>query len=212
MSEAATTEALPNSIMYWTPRRVMTVVNWITLFGALGLIGMSLWPGYAGGCVALLALPCIGLLGLGWLLTASRALPPPWGTRADVPVWTMPVAPVLVCTTFAMLLFYVPRRVAFMAHERAFERMLPAAPAAGSMTTTLGRRVGIYYIDEWATDERGGVYFRTGTGPDGIGPDTMSCGFAYQPNRSGSPFGASEYAVRRLFGHWYWFRASNDWF
>jgi hypothetical protein len=123
------------------------------------------------------------------------------------------IAPVLVCTTFAMLRYYVPRRVGFLAHERAFERLLPSAPSAGASTPTpLGRRVGIYSVDEWATDLRGGVYFRTGTGPDGLGPDTMSYGFAHQPNRQGSPFGAAHYAVRRLFGDWYWFRASNDWF
>jgi len=72
--------------------------------------------------------------------------------------------------------------------------------------------LGIYHVDEWASDQRGGVYFRTGTGPDGIGPDTMSYGFVYRPNREGSPFGASHYMVRRLGGDWYWFRASNDWF
>jgi len=76
----------------------------------------------------------------------------------------------------------------------------------------LDRWLGIYHVDEWASDQRGGVYFRTGTGPDGIGPDTMSYGFVYRPNREGSPFGASHYMVRRLGGDWYWFRASNDWF
>ncbi len=206
------TEVAPSPAVYWTPRRVMTIVNLITLLGGVVLIVMSLWPGYAGGCAALLALPCIALLGLAWLLIGSRSLPPPWGTRANVRVWTILVAPVLVCTTLVMLRYYIPRRVAFMAHERAFERMLPSAPPAGSGATPLERRLGIYHVDEWATDERGGVYFRTGTGIDGIGPDTMSYGFAHQPNRTGSPFGASEYEVRRLFGNWYWFRASNDWF
>ena len=40
----------------------------------------------------------------------------------------------------------------------------------------------------------------------------MSYGFAYRPNRQGSPFGAARYGVWRLSGSdWYWFRASDDW-
>ena len=49
-------------------------------------------------------------------------------------------------------------------------------------------------------------------GLPGNGPDTLSYGFAYKPNRRGSPFGAARYRVYRVFGDWSWFQASNDWF
>jgi hypothetical protein len=189
----------------------MAAINIVTVVGAIVLLVMSLWPGTLRGCVALLALPCIALLGLAWLLTASRTLPPPWGTSARVSLGSIVVAPILVGTTLVTLVFYIPRRIVFIPCEPRFEQMLPSAPPADTRAA-LGRRLGIYHVDEWATDARGGVYFRTGTGPDGIGPDTMSYGFAYQPNRAGSPFGASRYMIRRLFGDWYWFRASDDWY
>ncbi|WP_139228486.1 hypothetical protein [Planctomicrobium piriforme] len=66
-------------------------------------------------------------------------------------------------------------------------------------------------MKDYATDPRGGVSFRTHTSPDGIGPDTMSYGFAYHPNGEGTPFGAAGYQVRRLQNGWYWFMTSNDW-
>jgi hypothetical protein len=72
------------------------------------------------------------------------------------------------------------------------------------------RRIGIYWVDKYVADPRGGVYFRTGTGVDGFGPDVMSYGFAYRPNADGSPFGGARYGRWRLFGDWYWFRASDD--
>ena len=67
-------------------------------------------------------------------------------------------------------------------------------------------------VDEYTADPRGGVYFRVHRGHDGIGPDVMSYGFVYKPNRIGTPFGAAGYHLFRLGNDWYWFRASDDWF
>ncbi len=55
----------------------------------------------------------------------------------------------------------------------------------------------LYHVDRMASDVGGGVYFRTHAGQDGIGPGTMSHGFAYRPNP--------------IFGPWYNFAVSNDW-
>ncbi len=71
-------------------------------------------------------------------------------------------------------------------------------------------QLGIYQVDEWAVDPRGGVFFRVNTGGDGLGPDTMSYGFAKHPNSTGTPFGMAKYRTFPLVGDWYWFRASND--
>jgi hypothetical protein len=75
----------------------------------------------------------------------------------------------------------------------------------------LGKQVGPYHVDRYGADKRGGVYFRTATGPDGIGPDRMSYGFAFRPNGEGTPFGNAHYRRRHLFGDWYVFAASDDW-
>ncbi len=74
----------------------------------------------------------------------------------------------------------------------------------------MGRWLGVYYVDRYAADPRGGVYFRTHAGPDGIGPDTMSYGFAYKPNPKGTPFGRAGYHLSHVTGNWYVFSASND--
>jgi len=164
-------------------RRIMGAINAVTFVGGIVLSIMSFWPGYAGGCIALLALPLIALLGLAWLVVAARVLPRPWGRGASVPLRSIIVAPLLVVATFALLLFYVPRRATFAACRSAFDRQLSSPPSVGASAVPLDRWLGIYHVDEWASDQRGGVYFRTGTGPDGIGPDTMSYGFVYRPNR-----------------------------
>ena len=75
----------------------------------------------------------------------------------------------------------------------------------------LDRRLGVYRVDQYAADPRGGVYFRTHAGADGLGPDAMSYGFAFRPNREGSPFGNAGYRLFRMTGDWYGFSASNDW-
>jgi hypothetical protein len=74
----------------------------------------------------------------------------------------------------------------------------------------LGQRLGVYSVDRYAADPRGGIYFRTHAGPDGIGPDTMSYGFAFWPNREGTPFGKAGYGLSHMVGDWYCFSASND--
>ncbi|HIK07963.1 MAG TPA: hypothetical protein IGS40_25295 [Trichormus sp. M33_DOE_039] len=76
---------------------------------------------------------------------------------------------------------------------------------------TLNRKLGFYTVDEYATDHRGGIYYRIYSGGSGISPDTTSYGFVYQPNRKGSSFSAANYQVFHLDENWYWFRVSNDW-
>jgi hypothetical protein len=118
----------------------------------------------------------------------------------------------LLLGTYVLLKFYVPRRVAFAASRAAFEQMILQATPSEHQGTPLNRRLGIYMVDEYAADPRGGVYFRVHSGGDGLGPDRMSYGFAYKPNPRGTPFGAARYGLFRLGTDWYWFRASDDWY
>jgi hypothetical protein len=198
--------------------RIMTravairAINVITGAGAVTLLVMSLWPGYAGGCIFVLALPLIALLGLAWLVVVARAASRSSDGGQSLRVRQIILAPVLVCLTYGMLRYYIPRRVAFRVFQSRFDRHVPSATVREYGGTKFDRWVGIYHVDEYAADPRGGVYFRTGTGADGIGPDTMSYGFVYRPNRLGTPFGAARYLVRPLGRDgWYWFQASNDW-
>lgn len=84
------------------------------------------------------------------------------------------------------------------------------APATGYQGEALGRLLGFYFVDRYAADPRGGFYVRTHTGADGIGPDTMNCGFAFRPNSAGTPFGTAKYGLLHIVGDWYCFSASND--
>jgi hypothetical protein len=104
----------------------------------------------------------------------------------------------------------IPRRVALWAVRDEFEALLAAAPRGEYGGERLARWVGCFYVDEYGADEEGGVFFRTASHADGIGPDTMSYGFAYRPHRESCPFGRSSYRTMWLFGNWYWFSVSND--
>jgi hypothetical protein len=118
------------------------------------------------------------------------------------------IAVLVVC--FALVLTGLPRRIAFFLSCPAFERYVATAPAFGGGNAPLGRWLGAYYVDTYAADPRGGIYFRTHAGADGIGPDTMSYGFAFRPNPQGTPFGRASYRCARMVGDWYMFSASND--
>ncbi len=108
--------------------------------------------------------------------------------------------------------FDVPRRIAFAISRSSFEQSVQTAPAPGRPETPPGSHFGVYHVDEYAADSRGGVFFRVYTGPDGIGPDRMSYGFVFKPNPEGTPFGAAGYETHRLSRDWYWFCASDDWY
>ena len=114
--------------------------------------------------------------------------------------------------TLGLLRYYIPRRLVFPITRAAFQQLVQQAPVSTYRGKPLNQHLGIFFVDEYAADSRGGVYFRTYVGHDGIGPDQMSYGFAYQPNPRGTPFGAARYIVRPLGQGWYWFRASDDWY
>jgi hypothetical protein len=133
--------------------------------------------------------------------TADIFGPPPARAR-----WLAPVALLLVLNC-GLLWWGAPRRLAFLHARPAFEASLAAAPPAYSGGRRVDRRLGVYHVDRFATDPRGGIYFRTRTGPDGFYTGSMTHGFSYRPNRAGSPFGDSKYALSPVVGDWYSFRA-----
>src|SRR2546421_3652594 len=90
-------------------RRAIRAINSITAFGAVSLIYLSLWPGYAGGFVACFAFPLIGLLGVAWAVVAGRLWLEARKQPAPFTLRHVLVAPILVCVTYASLRYYVPR-------------------------------------------------------------------------------------------------------
>lgn len=114
----------------------------------------------------------------------------------------------LVC--YVLLKFYIPRRLAFMISQSAFEQVRVQLPISAKGNIKLNRKLGLYEVDEYAIDSHGGAYFRVFSGGDALSPDTISYGFVHQPNSEGSPFGAAKYQVFYLYGDWYWFRVSDD--
>jgi hypothetical protein len=119
--------------------------------------------------------------------------------------------PVILILSLFLIVTSAPRRTAFLLSRPAFRRHVDTAPASEYEGEALVRFLGIYYVDRYGADPRGGIYFRTHAGADGIGPDTMSYGFAFRPNPKGTPFGNAHYRLVRMAGDWYVFSASNDW-
>lgn len=191
------------------------VIIALTAIACLMALAISVYPGllndllFAGILLSFLVVPVAGIVALIGLIVLARkgklrGTRVPW-TRAGIVV-------ALLFGTYILLKFYVPCRIAFAASRTSFEQMVPQATSSEYQGTPLNRRLGIYKVDKYAADPRGGVYFRVYSGGDGFGPDRMSYGFAYKPNQKGTPFGAAHYRVFRLGNDWYWFRASDDWY
>jgi hypothetical protein len=191
------------------------VIIALTALACLVALATSIYPGEAndllfiGILLLFLVGPVVGIIALTGVIILARK-----GKLRGIRIPWMRAAVVLILLfgTYVVLKLYVPRRIAFMASSAAFEQMVSQATPSGYQGTPLNRRLGIYDVDEYASDPRGGVYFRTYQGGDGIGPDVMSYVFAHKPNRQGTPFGAAHYRVFRLGNNWYWFHASDDWY
>jgi len=195
-------------------RAIGNVAVLLTVGACAMTMAISTYPGVLGDLlflVFLLAIPALPLVlvaGVVALVLMSR--------RGMLKGWRFPwrhagVIAAIALATGILLWLHMPRRLAFAISCPAFERRLATAPMSASANTSLRRRLGFYRVDEYAADPRGGVYFRVYSGPDGLGPDRMSHGFAYRPNTQGTPFGAASYRVYRLNEDWFWFHASDDW-
>jgi hypothetical protein len=207
----------------------MSLLLKLAALGSLVLLGFSVYPGvlvdvlFASVFFSPLWFPALVIGGMIILIVRSRRarakpVSPDLDLIADeIGVGKAPLhprrgiilAPTIISLSLVFTWFGIPRRVAFHLSRPAFERHLVTAPDRYE-GESLGRRLGVYYVDRYAADPRGGVFFRTHAGPDGIGPDTMSYGFVLRPNREGTPFGKAGFELSHVFGDWYCFSASND--
>ena len=187
----------------------------LTALACTAALAISIYPGilndllFFGILLSFLIVPVAAVIAIVVLIVLAykgkvRKSATPWTRTAVI------FAILLGC--YVLLKFYVPRRIAFAASRPAFEQMILQATPSQEGGTPLNRRLGVYQVDEYAADPRGGVYFQVHAGADGIGPDQMSYGFVHEPNQKGTPFGAAKYRCFRLSGDWYWFRASDDWY
>jgi hypothetical protein len=161
------------------------------------LLALSAWPGMLE---QISAAAIAGVLAIWRLLRPARPNSPQRRTSAIVVlVWAI-ATPILLTT-------HTTRWLTFSRHQPQFEALLAKAPPPGNRSTAnLNADLGLFWIDQWGTDARGGTYFRTMVG---AAPENRSFGFAYRPNTDGSPFGDAGYELRHLQGDWYSFAASD---
>jgi hypothetical protein len=184
----------------------------LTGYGALLALGMSIWPGVLEELVFGFLFVCVvpPLLACWWfLLVAVTILDLPRESGDNRRRWGL-YALIAAFITVGLLWLHVPQRAVFFLYCSEFRRLADDQPADGQRRWELQRRIGPYFIDRWGRDRAGGVYFRTHTAPDGIGPDFMEYGFTLCPVHDGVPFGRTRHRVRNLFGDWYVFEGSDD--
>src|SRR6476620_9633189 len=84
--------------------------------------------------------------------------------RADRPRRRLSPLIVLVALVLTPILLtpLAPRRLVFNRYQPQFETLLGNAPPPGDRSTAnLNADLGLFWIDQWGTDARGGTYFRT---------------------------------------------------
>lgn len=192
-------------------RIVANIALALTVLACILVLVFSIYPGLlndlvlAGIALLFFVVPPVGIGSLAVLMYLARS-----GMLADVRIpWIQAVtATVVIVGTVFLVRRDVPQRIAFRASREAFDGLLADAPSSKE-GVVLDRRLGAYYVDEYAADPRGGTYFRVYTGTDRTGTVSMSYGFAHSPNPKGSPFGAAKYRTYHVADDWWWFRASE---
>ncbi|MEM6552608.1 MAG: hypothetical protein AAF750_10845 [Planctomycetota bacterium] len=203
------------------PNKSASATFGLTVIACVAILAMDIYPGFLGDLifpvaliVIFLVLPAATLVAL--IALVARAARGKLQRGQDILRFRMPwrrlaVIGIMLAFTCSLIYFNVPRHLAFRFAQSAFEQMVPQAQASDYGGHPLHQGFGPYYVDEFAADPRGGVYFRTRRGSDGIGPDTMSHGFVKHPNPNGTPFGAARYRLFPIGNGWHQFQASNDW-
>lgn len=193
-----------------------------TVLGAVGLLWLAIWPGriddvVLGFPLGMIMLPALGFWFVLLICLAFRDIA---HDRRQVPArkWDRPIdkrrwgiwSAAIMFATLACLSLHLPQRIVFSFCAGDLQKLASRANES-LIKENVDWRVGPYQVDSYETDERGGKFFRTCVGTDGLGPDQMSYGFAMQPNSWGTPFGNARYSLCHLFGEWYAFSVSNDW-
>jgi hypothetical protein len=186
----------------------------LTIVGSFLLVFLSTYPGVLPD-LSVIALVCSPFwfptmcMGAVFSLDLSNQVADFTSTPLHRRRW-MPLATMILILNAVLFWSGTPRRLAFILSRPAFGPYVASAPAPLYGGNVLDRRLGVYHVDLFAADLRGGVYFRTHRGLDGLSLRTMCYGFAHRPNPMGSPFGDAKYGLSHLVGDWYCFAALND--
>ncbi len=178
------------------------------------LVGMSAYPGLIASTIFSLLgfISLLPLLVIWFLFVGFMALRDLWFRRSLRSAYALQSAAISLFA-FGLVVLRVPMRLGFAVSRPAFERFLQEAPvpvkSPREMEVEMASRwFGIYHVDEWGIDARGGTYFRTGRGSDVL--NEYSYGFVFQANREGTPFGAAKYYLTRIAPEWHTFFVSSD--
>ena len=191
----------------------MAIILGVALAISFLLLPVSVFPGLPSGLAFLAAISSpfwlpAGCLSLWTFVDSAREVADKLGPPRPRPRWLAPAAIVLVANC-GLLWCAAPRRLAFLHARPSFEMHVPVAPPAASGAGPVDLRLGVYVVDRFGTDPRGGIYFQTCSNPDAFHASTVSYGFAYRPNPSGTPFGDEDCVIEHIVGDWYSYQASN---
>ena len=196
-------------------KRFATFTLMLSSMASAGLIVLSVWPGsiqnmtYFALFTWIFWFPLVAIAGLvTFVIIIRKSQRTSHVSSSGIKFFLL--AGIIGIISIVVVAFSVPRRIVFPLFSSSFQAHVDTAPISSYRGHDLDEQVGVWKVDRYGRDPRGGVYFRTATGPDGLGPDQMSYGFVWKPNQSGSPFGNADYYTARLAGDWYYFKVSND--
>lgn len=190
----------------------MKTLNW-TIFGCGLFLVLSIWPGrievaIVSLCLFFIWIPILFFWSLLIIVKSCSEL-----IRLndpDRPKLDGIQSSLVILFTIILIYFQVPCLIVFACYSQQFRELAEKAPQDPLVKHQLDKRIGPYYIDYYGSYPAGSVYFRSQSGPDGIGPDEMSYGFAYRPKGKWCTFGKTRYQQKHLFGNWYSFSVSSD--
>jgi hypothetical protein len=205
----------PNVSMPPVKSTGLRFIDFLGFAGAGLLAVLGIWPGWVIGCYSALLILLAGILCVAWLVTFIVVSIGAEARNRRMVKRQLLVLPATVCLTLLLVENHLMQRLVFSTVHSRFAAMIASAPVVDFQNGSrppkpVDRWIGPYHLIEYAADARGGVFFLTGRGGDGIGPDMTSYGFVYQPNSQGSPFGRKYYNPVHLFGDWYMFEASDE--
>jgi hypothetical protein len=191
----------------------MRTLFWITAGTTALIFRLSLWPGFwpdlLSSCLLIVLIaPWMVIViisaGLG-ILDTIETVPQSFERRK----WRRRTF-ALTMVTLVLVSFDVPKRIAFACHVTAFEKLRTSIGDEELHDPNTHETIGLYTVQELASDGKGAVYFCTG---DGSGPGLFEHryhGFAYRPNDHVTPWGGDRYRLQHLFGNWYSYTVSID--
>ncbi len=193
---------------------VFTIGNRIIAIICAIVLLLALWPGCVqsriGDATAItifLWFPLLLGLSIYTIYDFFRAFRSGW-QKVKLKLIRFALALAITFLTIVLILGDIPQRVAFLPTISSFEQYLEEYSHQDSTSMTFNKRLGIWKVDQYIKDLRGGSYFRIGTA------DKIFCkvsyGFVYKPNKEGTPFGNTLYKLGQITKDWFYFEVTEE--